>query len=75
MNDFRFVNDDKKAGLDLDKRLQALDESQINRYLAQIDAGISPGSFPDISQVNRQFFAFGISFSPAGAGALEIDLH
>jgi radical SAM superfamily enzyme YgiQ (UPF0313 family) len=75
INDFRFDIDAKKKGLELDRRLQTLDERQLNRYLAQIDAGISPGSFPDISQVNRQFFAFGISFSSAGAGALEINLH
>jgi hypothetical protein len=74
INVFRFDNDDKTAGLDLDRRLQTLDESQINRYLAQIDAGISPESFPDISQVNQQVSAFGLRFSAIGANTLEIDL-
>jgi len=74
INDFRFDNDDKKAGLDLDRRLQALDESQINRYLVQIDARIAPDSFPDISQVNQQVSAFGFSFSAVGAHTLEVDL-
>ena len=74
INGFRFDNDEKKTGLDLDRRLQALDESQINRYLAQIDAGISPDSFPDISQVDQQVFAFGLRFTAIGANTLEIDL-
>ena len=74
INGFRFDNDEKKTGLDLDRRLQALDESQINRYLAQIDGGISPDSFPDISQVDQQVFAFGLRFSAIGANTLEIDL-
>ena len=75
INNFRFDNDDKKTGLDLDRRLQALDESQLNRYLAQIDAGVSPDSFADISPVNQQLSAFGQSFSLAGANTLEIDLR
>ena len=74
MNVFRFDNDDKKAGLDLDRRLQALAESQINRYLALIDVGISPDSFPDIRRVNQQVSAFGLSFSAVGANTIEIDL-
>jgi hypothetical protein len=55
--------------------MQALDESQLNRYLAQIDAGVSPDSFADISPVNQQLSAFGLSFSLAGANTLEIDLR
>ncbi len=74
INNFRFDNDDKKAGLDLDRRLKALDESQINRYLTQIDAGISLDSLPDICQVNQQVSAFGIGFSAVGANTLEIEL-
>jgi anaerobic magnesium-protoporphyrin IX monomethyl ester cyclase len=74
INDFRFDSDDKKAGLDLDRRLQTLDESQLNRYLAQIDAGISPDSYPDISQFNKLVSAFGLGFSAVGANTLEIDL-
>ena len=74
INDFRFDNDDKKTGLDLDRRLQALDESQINRYLTQIDGGILPDSFPDINQVDQQVFAFDLSFSGLGANTFEIDL-
>ena len=73
-DNFRFDIDDKKTGLDLDRRLQALDESQINRYLTQIEAGISLDSFPDISQVNQQVSAFGLGFSAVGANTLEIDL-
>jgi hypothetical protein len=75
INDFRFDIDGKKAGLDLDRRLEAMDESQINRYLAQIDAGISPGSFPDFNQVNQQISAFGLSFSAVKDSTFEIDLH
>jgi hypothetical protein len=74
INIFRFDNDDKKAGLDLDRRLQALDESKINRYLAQIDAGISPDSFPDIRRDSQRLCAFGIRFFFVGDSALEIDL-
>ena len=74
INDFRFDNDDKKTGLALDRRLQALDESLINRYLAQIDAGISPDSFPDIHRDSQRLCAFGIRFFFVGDSALEIDL-
>jgi radical SAM superfamily enzyme YgiQ (UPF0313 family) len=75
INDFRFENDDEKTGLDLDRRLQALDGSRLNRYLAQIDAGISPYTFANISRVNQKLSAFGFSFSLAGADTFEIDLH
>jgi len=71
----RFDNDNKKTGLELDRRLRVLDESQLNRYLVQIDAGVSPDSFADISLANSKISAFGISFSTAGATAFEIDLH
>ena len=60
---FRFDNDDQKTGLDLDRRLRALDDLLLNRYLAQIDGGISPDSFPDINPINQHFYAFGIGFS------------
>jgi len=73
ISDFRFESDDKKAGFELDRRLQAVDESQLNRYLVQIDAGVSPDSFPDISQINKQYSAFGIRFSHRGAGIFEIN--
>jgi hypothetical protein len=71
---FRFDNDDQNTGLDLDRRLRALDESQLNRYLAQIDGGISPDSLPDINPINQQFYAFGIGFSVVENRILEIDL-
>jgi radical SAM superfamily enzyme YgiQ (UPF0313 family) len=72
---FRFDNDDQKTGLDLDRRLRALDELQLNRYLAQIDGGISAGAFPDINSINQQFLAFGIGFSVVENRILEIDLQ
>jgi hypothetical protein len=70
----RFDNGNKKTGLELDRRLRALDESRLNRYLVQIDAGILPDSFPDISLVNSKISAFGISFTIVGASTLEVDL-
>jgi hypothetical protein len=73
ISDFRFKRDDKKAGFEFDRRLQAVDESQLNRYLVQIDAGVSPESFPDICRINGQYSAFGIRFSPIGAGIFEVN--
>ena len=73
ISDFRFERDDKKAGFEFDRRLQAVDESQLNRYLVQIDAGVSPESFPDICRINGQYSAFGIRFSPIGAGIFEVN--
>jgi radical SAM superfamily enzyme YgiQ (UPF0313 family) len=69
---FRFERDDKKAGFELDRHLQAVNESQLNRYLVQIDAGISPHSFADICRINKQYSAFGIRFSHTGIGIFEI---
>ena len=74
INDFRFENDDKKAGLDLDRRLQVLNESQLNRYLAQIDAGASLESLPDINISNQHIAAFGFTFCKAKNRTLEISL-
>ncbi len=74
IDDFRFDADGKKTGLDVDRLLGTLDELKLNRYLARIDAGISPVSFPDISQVNQKIFAFGISFSVVENRTLVIDL-
>jgi len=73
ISDFRFESDHHKAGFELDRRLQAVDESQLNRYLVQIDAGVSPDSFPDICRMNEPYSVFGIRFSPTGAGILEIN--
>ena len=70
---FRFESDHNQAALELDRRLLAVDESQLNRYLVQIDAGVSPDSFPDIYRINKQYSAFGIRFSPRGAGMFEIN--
>jgi hypothetical protein len=75
IDDIRFDNDNKKTGLDLDRGLRALDEPQLNRYLAQIDNRISPDSLPAISQVNQQLSAFGFSFSLVGASTLEIEVQ
>jgi hypothetical protein len=74
IDDVRFEIDDQKAGLDLDRRLGSLDESQLNRYLAQIDAGIAPDSLADIRLVNSKISAFGFGFSVVENSTLEIDL-
>jgi hypothetical protein len=73
--DFRFDTDAEKTGAELERRLQTLDESQLNRYLAQIDAGNKPDSLLNINQDNQKITAFGISFSLNGDRILEIDLH
>ena len=74
ISNFRFERDDKKAGFELDRRLQAVDESQLNRYLVQIDAGVSPDSFPDISRMNQAIFRIWDQvLSDAGAGIFEIN--
>jgi len=62
INDFRFDIDDQKTGLDLDRRLQALDELQLNRYLAQIDGGAPLESLPDISITSQYVSALGFTF-------------
>jgi hypothetical protein len=76
INDFRFDSDDQKTGLDLDRRLQTLAESQLNRHLIQIDGGMAPDSSLDIRQVNQQkIFVFGVRFSVMENRTLEIDLQ
>jgi len=75
INDLRLNNDDKKIGRELNNRLQAVEQSQLNRYLAQIDGGISPDSLPDISLDNQKIFAFGFGFSVVEDRILEIDLY
>lgn len=75
INVFRFNHDDQKIGLELNNRLQTLDESQLNRYLAQIDDGVSPDSLQDISLVNQKISAFGFGFSVIEDRILEIDLQ
>ena len=62
INVFRFDIDDQKTGLDLDIRLQALDELQLNRYLAQIDGDASLESLPHISITNQYVSALGFTF-------------
>jgi hypothetical protein len=62
INNFRFDIDDQKTGLDLDRRLQALDELQLNRFLAQIDGGASLESLPYISITNQYASALGFTF-------------
>ena len=74
ITDFRFANDNRKIGLELNNRLQALDGSLLSRYMAQIDSGISPDSLPDINLVNQKISAFGIGFSVVGDRILEVDL-
>ena len=73
IDDVRFEIDDQKAGLDLDRRLGSQDESLLNRYLVQIDAGIAPDSLPDISLANSKISAFGFGFSVVEDSTLEID--
>jgi radical SAM superfamily enzyme YgiQ (UPF0313 family) len=73
VRDFRFVRDEKKAGFELDRHLQAVNESPLNRYLVQIDAGVSPHSFSDICRMNGHYSAFGIRFSHTGVGIFEIN--
>jgi radical SAM superfamily enzyme YgiQ (UPF0313 family) len=73
ISDFRFESDHRQAGFELDRRLQAVDKAQLNRYLLHIDAGVSPDSCPDICRINGQYSAFGIRFSIRGAGIFEIN--
>jgi radical SAM superfamily enzyme YgiQ (UPF0313 family) len=69
----RFDNDNKKTGLELDRRLRALDESRLNRYLVQIDAGASLDSLPHISILNQHISAFGFTFcKPKDKGFFSI---
>jgi radical SAM superfamily enzyme YgiQ (UPF0313 family) len=75
INDFRLNSDNQKIGLELNNRLQALDESLLSRYLAQIDGGISPDTLPDIYLVDQKISAFGIGFSVVEDRILEIDLR
>jgi len=59
---FEFDSDNKTSGLDLDRRLRELDESQLNRCLAQLDGGASLESLPDTSISNQHISAFGFTF-------------
>ena len=74
INDFRFDIDDKKTGLELDRRLQILAEWQLNRCLAHIDGGASLESLPDINISNQHISAFGFTFCKAKNRTLEISL-
>jgi hypothetical protein len=74
INDFRFDIDDKKMGLKLDRRLQNLNEMQLNRYLTQIDGGVCLETMPDISISKQNISAFGIKFYPSRNMAMEISL-
>jgi hypothetical protein len=69
-NDFRFDIDDKKTGLELDRRLQILDEWHLNRYLAHIEAGASLESLPDINISDQHISVFGFKFCNTKNGPL-----
>ena len=75
INDFQFEIDDKKIGLDLDGRLQTLDEWLLNRYLAQVDAGTSPEVLPDVNISDRQVNVIGLTFYETESGPIEFSLN
>jgi radical SAM superfamily enzyme YgiQ (UPF0313 family) len=75
INDFWFVSDDRKTGLELDRCLGMLDESRLNRYLAQIDGGNAPDSMADIRMVDHKIYVFGITFSAVEDNTLVIDFR
>ena len=64
-------NDDKKTGFDLHRRLRTLNESQLNRYLAQIDGGAYLVSMPGFSISNQHISAFGFTFCIENNGTLS----
>ena len=61
-NIFRFSQDQEKTGIGLDKRLHALDESRLNRYLNILDAQNAKTSLPDIVISEPDILAFGLEF-------------
>ena len=73
ISDFRFESDHNQAGFEMDRCLQAVDESQLNRNLVQIDAGVLPDSLADIFRMNGPYSALGIRFSIGEAGIFEIN--
>lgn len=73
---FQFDTDDRKTGFDLDRRLRALDELQLNRYLAQMDAGASADSLPHIRILNQHISTFGLTFcKPKDKGFFSIFIN
>jgi len=74
IDDFRFETDSERAGGELEKRLKALAETQITRFLVEIDAGRNPAVNADVRRVGRTINAFGIVFSVLEVRTLEIDL-
>ncbi|MBT8365080.1 MAG: B12-binding domain-containing radical SAM protein [Deltaproteobacteria bacterium] len=71
INDFHFNNDDKKTGLELNKRLRIPDDRQLNRCLAQIDNGAPLEELPDINSSNQHISAFGFTFCIENNGTLS----
>ena len=65
VNDFRFADDDQNTGIELERRLLAVDESKLNRRLSQVDGNPAPEALPDINTSNPYISAFGIKFRNA----------
>ncbi len=75
INNFRFDNDHKEVGIEIDRQLQTLDELRLNRYLSQIDSGVSTELFPDIIYSNQHIFVFGFTFFSYKNRTIEIVLQ
>jgi len=75
INNFRFDNDHKEVGIEIDRRLQTLDELRLNRYLSHIDSGVSIELFPDIVYSSQHIFAFTFTFFPDKSRTIEVVLR
>jgi len=74
INAFQFAADNHKTGLAMDRRLQTLDESRLNRCLVKMDAGGVPEGFEELGRTDSHIAAFGFIFSPVSGRLFEVGL-
>lgn len=72
---FRFEKDHRDVGLEIEKRLQKVEESRLNQYLVQIDTGFSMELFPDFAFSLQHISAFGFTHFTAKSNLIEITLQ
>lgn len=73
-NDLQFEKDDRKTGLELDRRLRVWDESLLNRSLTQIDADTPSAFRPDDISPDLHASAIGVKFINADNKILKISM-
>ena len=73
-NNLQFEKDDRKTGLELERRLQVVDESRLNQSLTQIDPGTQPAFRPVVISSDQPASAIGVKFSNAANKIIKISM-